>query len=141
MNTIFKVILPTILICAAGEIQAKAQLSVTVSPVAVTGQKAIVPLAMRNDFAEKIESARATVFLLDERGKMAGQTAQWVIGGNKNRPGLAAGATNVFNVVVTGSKPFSTTNLTARLNFSRLILDGGKAADPKQDVRISGQAQ
>jgi hypothetical protein len=42
---------------------ASAQLAVTVSPVKTTGQKAVVPLAMNNNFAEKIESARAACFL------------------------------------------------------------------------------
>jgi hypothetical protein len=52
---------------------AQAQLAVTVTRVKVTGQKAIVPLAMKNNFDQKVESARAAVFLLDEQGKMAGQ--------------------------------------------------------------------
>lgn len=69
-----------LLFCVA---TASAQLAVTVSPVKVTGQKAIVPLAMRNDFAESIESARAVVFLLDEQGKAQGQpVTRWVIGGS-----------------------------------------------------------
>lgn len=72
---------------------------------------------MKNDFSEKIELARAVVFVLDEQDKMVGQTAKWVIGGNKNTPGLAAKGTNVFHVVVTGTKPFVTTNLTAKVSL------------------------
>ena len=53
---------------------ASAQVAVSVSPVKVAGQRAIVPLAMKNNFAEKIESARAAVFLLDDQGKMVGLT-------------------------------------------------------------------
>jgi hypothetical protein len=60
---------------------ASAQLAVKVSPVKVTGTKAVVPLAIKNEFGEKIESARAAVFLLDENGKMIGQATKWVIGG------------------------------------------------------------
>jgi hypothetical protein len=52
---------------------AQAQLAVTVSPPKVTGSKAIVPLAMKNGLGERVESARAVVFLLDEQGKMVGQ--------------------------------------------------------------------
>lgn len=115
---------------------AHGQLAVTVSPPKITGQKALVPLAMKNGFEEKIQSARATVFLLDEQGKMAGQTAQWVIGGNASKSGLAAGTTNFFNVVITGSKPFTTTNLTANVRFSRIILASGESADPKNSVQI-----
>src|SRR5882724_4977164 len=71
-----------------------AQLAVTVSPPRIIGQKAIVPLALKNGFTEKIESARAAVFLFDEQGKMAGQATRWVIGGSKEIPGLAPGKTN-----------------------------------------------
>ena len=46
---------------------ASAQLAVTVSPLKVIGQKAIVSLALTNHLAEKVESARAVCFLLDEQ--------------------------------------------------------------------------
>src|SRR6266516_6690421 len=94
-------------------IAVQAQLAVTVSPVKVTVQKAIVPLTLKNDFTEKIESARAAVFLLDEQGKMVGQSTRWVIGGTKDKAGLPAGGTNVFNFVITSAKPITTTNLQA----------------------------
>lgn len=115
---------------------AQAQLSVTVSPVKVTGQKAIVPLAMKNNFTEKIESARAVVFLSDEQGKVVSHSTKWVIGGSQDKPGLAAGATNAFHFVITSDKPFTTTNLTAKLSFSRVVLEGGKLADAVKDVQI-----
>jgi len=41
--------------------------AVTVSPLKVIGQKAIVSLALTNHLAEKVESARAVCFLLDEQ--------------------------------------------------------------------------
>jgi len=63
---------------------ASAQLAVTVLPAKATGQKPIVPLAMKNSFAERIESARAVCFLLDDQGKMVGQAAQLVIGGGQD---------------------------------------------------------
>ena len=113
-----------------------AQLAVTVSPVKVTGQKAVVPLAFKNNFIESVESARAVVFLLDDQGKMVGQTTKWVIGGTKDRPGLPAGGTNVFNFVVTTIKPVTSTNLQTKVIFNRLILNGGKLADPVKDVQI-----
>ena len=62
----------TILIYLLGTIAAHRQLSVTVSQPKVVGQKAIVALEMRNGFSERIESARAAVFLLDEQGKTVG---------------------------------------------------------------------
>src|SRR6266446_6487128 len=102
---------------------ASAQLAVTVSPVKVTGQKAVVPLAMKNNFAEKVESARAVVFLLDDQGKMVGQSTKWVIGGGRDKSGLAPGATNAFNFVIPTDKLPPTTNLTAKVSFSRVVLE------------------
>jgi hypothetical protein len=74
----------------------------------IVGQKAIVSLALKNTFPEKIQSARAAVFLLDEQGKMVGQSAKWVIGGSQDKPGLEAGATNAFFFVITSSRSFTT---------------------------------
>jgi hypothetical protein len=116
---------------------ATAQLAVKLSPPKVTGNKTIVPLAMKNNFAEKIESARAVVFLLDEQGKMVGQATRWVIGGSNDRPGLVSGATNTFHFVITADKPFTTTNLTAKMSFSRVVLEGGKLADVTKEVTIT----
>ncbi len=116
---------------------AQAQLAVTVSPPKVVGQKAVVPLAMKNNFGEKIESARAVVFLLDEQGKMVGQATRWVLGGSQAKPGLAAGATNAFHFVITSDKPFPTTNLTAKVSFSRVVLEGGKLADITKEVIVT----
>ena len=99
----------------------QAQLAVSVSPVQVTGQKAIVPLAITNHFNQKIESARAGVFVLDDQKKVVAQGTRWVIGGGTNTHGLAPGATNAFYFVVNGSKPITGTNLTAEVIFSRVV--------------------
>jgi hypothetical protein len=79
-----------------------AQLAVTVSPPKLSGNKAVVPLAMKNGFAGK----------------------------------LVPGATTVFNFVIAADQPFSTTNLTARVQFSRVVLQGGTLADVRKDVQI-----
>ncbi|SRR6266542_4439508 len=115
---------------------ASAQLAVTVSPPNVVGQKAIVSLALKNGLLEKVESARAVVFLLDEQGKMVAQGTRWVIGGSQDKPGLAVGATNAFHFVIASDKSFLTTNLTAKVMFSRVVLEGGKLADVNKDVKI-----
>ncbi len=125
------VILPVVLLTAT------AQLAVTVSPPKMVGQKAIVKLAMKNGLAQKIESARAVCFLLDDQGKMLGQSAKWVISQNKTE--LAPGATNNFNFVITSPQPFTTTNLTAKVSFIRMVLDGGKLADIRQSVNVMPQ--
>ena len=118
---------------------ASAQLTVTVSPPKVVGQKAIVTMEMKNDFNENIKSARASCFLLDQRGAMVGQSAKWVINANQNKIGLPAGATNEFNFVITSGQPFTTTNLTAKVSFSRVVLEGGKLADPNKVVQQNAQ--
>jgi hypothetical protein len=38
-----------------------------------------VSLEMKNHFNQGVASARAAVLLLDEQGKMVGQSAKWVI--------------------------------------------------------------
>ena len=95
-----------------------------------------MPLALKNNFAEKIESARAAVFLLDKHGKMIGHSTKWVIGGSEDKPGLATGATNAFHFVITSDKRFTTTNLTAKVNFNRVVLESGKLADVSKNVQI-----
>ena len=116
---------------------ATAQLAVTVMPPKVVGQKAIVELAMTNDLAAKVESARAVCFLLDGQGRMVGQSSKWVVGGTKSRPALAPKHGTTFNFVITSPQPFTTTNLTAKVSFSRVVLDGGKLADVRRDVIVS----
>ena len=115
---------------------ATAQLAITVSPVKATRQKAIVPLGIKNGLAERIESARAVCFLLDDQGKMVGQASRWIIRGTGNKAGLAAGATNAFNFVVAAARPFTSTNLTAKLSLSRVVLEGGKLVDVNKEVQI-----
>ena len=52
---------------------------------------------------------------------------------------MAAGATNAFYFVVPATKPFTTTNLTAKVSFSRVVLEGGKLADVRKDVKINAK--
>ncbi len=115
-----------------------AQLTVTVSLPKIVGQKAVIELKMKNGLSEKIESARVICFLLDEQGKMVGQSTKWVIGGTKDRPALEPKKETSFNIVMTSPAPsgFATTNLTAKVSFSRVILGSGKFADPNKDVQI-----
>lgn len=115
---------------------AQAQLKVTVLPTKIADQKAVVEMKIKNDFAAQVESARAICFLLDAQGKLVGESAKWVIGGIKHRAALEAKSEISFNFVITGNQPFTTTNLTAKVNFSRIVLEGEKLADPKIDVQI-----
>jgi hypothetical protein len=114
----------------------RADLIVTPSTPKITGNKTVVTLELKNTFAQPIESARAIVFLLDEKGEMVGQSTKWVIGGGKDAPNLAAGATNVFNFVITSAEPLTSTNLTAKVSFSRLVLEGGILTNPNKAVAV-----
>jgi len=67
---------------------------------------------------------------------MTAQGTRWVIGGGKGSAALAAGATNTFHFVLTTEKPITTTNLTAKVDFNRVVLEGGRLANPSQDVKI-----
>jgi hypothetical protein len=120
--------------CFFFALQAKAQLAVTISSPKVAGQKAIVQLAMTNELTNDIKSARAVCLLLDDQGKMVGQSTKWIIGQNKTT--LAPKGQAKFDFVITTPRPLVSSNLTAKVIFSRLILGGGKAIDPRQEVEI-----
>jgi hypothetical protein len=111
------------------------QLAVTVAPPKVTGQKAVVELTMKNELTNEVKSARAICLLSDEQGKIVGQSTKWVIGQNKT--GLASKGQAKFNFVITSPRPLVTSNLTAKVIFSRLILDSGKVADVRQNVDVT----
>jgi len=120
-----------ILLC----ITARAQLTVMVTTPKITGQKAVVQLTMKNNLAGKVESARAVCFLLDEQGQMIGHSTKWVIGENKTA--LDPKAETTFNFVITSPQPFTTTNLTAKVSFSRVIFENGQIADVNKTVSIT----
>lgn len=120
-----------------GVFGSKAELSVTVSAPRVSGQKVVIPITLKNNFTEAVESARAVVFLMDESGKMLGQGTRWVIGGKAEPTApLIPGATNTFYFVVNSQRALVTTNVLAQVKFSRILIQGGKVADPERDVAV-----
>lgn len=139
MKKIKKIVLSLSLLCAITA--ASAQLAVTVSSPKIAGQKAMVELKMKNGFAEDIKSARAVCFLLDEQGKMVGESAKWVIGGTKDRPALESKKETSYDIVIASLHPFTTTNLTAKISFSRLTLEDGKSVNLNKEVMIKQQTQ
>jgi hypothetical protein len=118
---------------------AQAQLAVTVSSPKITGQKAVVPLVLKNNLTNSVQSARAVCFLLDDQGKMIGQSTKWVIGGTKDRPALEPKGETTFNFVITNPQPFTATNLIAKVSFSRVVLENGQVADVNKSVSTSPQ--
>jgi|ERR1041385_58211 hypothetical protein len=103
----------------------RAELIVKADEPKTTGNKTVIKLTLKNTFQERIESVRATVFLLDDQGKVAGQGVKWIIGGTKDKPPLAADATTTYNFVITSDKPFT----KAKVTLNRIVLEGGKLAD------------
>lgn len=133
MNKIFTILV--LLIC----LTVRGQLAVTVSPPKVTGQKAVVELSLKNGLTNEVKSARAICLLLDEQGKMVGQSTKWVIGQNKKN--LEPSGEAKFNFVITSPQPLVSSNLTAKVIFSRVVLDGSKLANPQQLVTIAPAKQ
>lgn len=115
-------------------IAAWGQLAVMVSPPKATGQKTIVELTMNNELTNDVKSARAICLLLDAHGKIVGQSSKWAIG--QNHTVLETKGEAKFNFVITTPQPLVSSNLTAKVVFSRVILDGGKVVDPRKAVEI-----
>jgi hypothetical protein len=111
---------------------AEAKLIVQTGEARRMGDKVIVKLALKNTFSEKIESVRATLFLMDDKDKVVGQKTEWVIGGSKEKPSLAPGTSTSYNFVLPSQKSFTKT----RFVFNRIILDGGKQVDPNTGSEI-----
>ena len=63
-----------------------AALTIDVAAPKVTGQKAVIEVAMKNTYAQKIESAKATMFLMDAAGKVLSQKSGWMIGEQPTGP-------------------------------------------------------
>jgi hypothetical protein len=114
---------------------AKAQITVSVAPPKITGQKVVVQLDMTNELTNEVKSARAICLLLNEQGKMVGQSTKWVIGGNKTH--LDPKGETKFDFVITTEQRLISSNLTAKVIFSRVILDGDKLANPQDAIVIT----
>ena len=101
------------------------------------GQKVIIKMELKNTFTNKIEAARAVVFLSDEKGKVVGRDTRWIIGGTKEKPPLAPDAKTTFNFVVQHDKPFTKSKVTV----TKLFLEGGKLADCAKEVQIESSGK
>jgi hypothetical protein len=130
------------LLCVSLVFTGQAQLAITVSPVKITGQRVIVPLALTNHLPQSVESARAMCVLLNDQGKMVGQTAKWVIGGGgKGRPALTPNSGTTYNFVITSPQPLTSTNLTAKIVVTRVILEHHQITNANAVVTIDSSAK
>lgn len=103
-----------------------AQLDYGISETKQTGTKAVVTLSLTNNFPEKVESARASVFLFDDAGKVIAQNTRWIIGGTPGKAGLEPKAVAKFHFVLETEKAFTTN----RVLLNRIILEGGRVVAP-----------
>ena len=130
------------LLCVSLVFTGQAQLAITVSPVKITGQRVIVPLALTNHLPQSVESARAMCVLLNDQGKMVGQTAKWVIGGGvKGRPALTPNSGTTYNFVITSPQPLTSTNLTAKIVVTRVVLEHNQITNANAVVTIDSSAK
>jgi hypothetical protein len=79
--------------------------------------------------------------VLDERGKLIGQTARWVVGGAQGRPKLPPTAGTTYNFVLTSPQPLTSTNLSPHVIVSRVVLDHDQIADPRKIVSLTSSAK
>ncbi|MDX1951093.1 MAG: hypothetical protein SFY81_02850 [Verrucomicrobiota bacterium] len=120
-----------------GTLSVNAALVVTIAEPKTAASKSVIKLTIQNTFTEQVTSARATLFLVDEKEKVVGQSVNWVIGGSKAKPALKPDGKTTFNFVLTDAKPFT----RVKLMFNRVILQNGKLADPMKDVVISFETE
>jgi hypothetical protein len=72
-------------------------------------------------------------------GKAAGPARKTFIHINNGLEAMRWDTSTTFNFVITSSLPFTSTDLTAKISFSRVVLAGGKLADVGQAVAIATQ--
>jgi DNA gyrase inhibitor GyrI len=67
------------------------------------------------------------------KAKWQHKPRNWIIGGTKDKPGLAPDRKTTYDFVVTTDKPFTKT----KVMVNRLILENGKLANTLKDVQIT----
>lgn len=133
------IILSLSILCADG------QITVALSKTEQIGQQALVKIELNNNYDQSIKGVRIWVFMMDQNGKVVGEKAQWIVGGdNSNKPdfqntALESGNINEYTVAVDtlraqteDEEPFK-----ARVTFSRLILSDGTLLNPQKSVIAS----
>ena len=121
------------LVCFCGGIPLQGQLIAKVRSITRTPGKVVVKIELQNQLSSPVESARAYLFLLDEKGKVQGRKSEWVINATR-RPGpLGAGEKRLWHFVLNrADAEFQ----RVQFGFSRLILEGGRVVDAKSNSRV-----
>ena len=132
MKATFKLMVLCVLSLTGVLAPARAALEVEVRKPDIYAQKTILKMELHNTFTNAIESARAVVFLMDDKGKVVAQQARWILGGERARPGLEPGSRSTFFFVIPTEKPF----IGTRVTVTRVILKGGKLANAVEEVKV-----
>ena len=119
-----------------------AQLEVRLLETKQSGNKSLVKLELNNTYDQAIKDARAWVFLMDEEGKVVGNQASWIIGGEKLeskntvRPPLEKGEKNEYTLAMDTlrSREEDESPFKAKITFSRVILADGTSVNPQEAV-------
>ena len=108
-----------------------ANLEVSVASLEGSSNKTLVELDTKNTFDQGIKDARAWVFLMDADGKVVGNQAQWIIGGDSSqKEPLKSEDSQTFKVAITTtSKPTA-----AKVTFSKIILADGTKVNPHKSL-------
>ena len=117
---------------------AKANLELGSVTTEGTDNKALVQLELKNTFEQNIKGARVWVFLMDDEGKVVGNKAKWIIGGDqKGKAALESEKTEAYSIAVDTQRKATKSKIT----FSRLILEDGTLIDPRKHVISSKKHQ
>jgi hypothetical protein len=118
MKTIRFFILPFLLVVATYG-QATSGLTLSAPILKEVQGKTLVTLQVQNTMSSAVTGARAWVFLMDAKGKVVGNQAQWVITAEAKNA-LPTGETREFTVAVA-----ATGATQAKVIFPRIVLADG----------------
>jgi hypothetical protein len=74
----------TVIVSLLWAVALSAQIEVSVSSIESQSNKSVVRLEASHQFTKDVKDARAWVFLLDADGKVVGNQAHWIIGGDSS---------------------------------------------------------
>ena len=90
-----------------------------------------VVFSLVNKSEQAVKAARAWIFIFDEKGKVVGSHAEWIIGEKENAQSFSAGGKQTF----TSQVPTKGNVATAQVTFSRIVMEDGSLPNPVQFVK------
>lgn len=123
-----------------------ADFQVAVVDTQSTSDKSLVKIKARNAFDQGVKGARAWVFLMDDQGRVVGQRAQWIIGGEPKpshvpskipvpQASLNAEDEAEYTIMVAHDSQRGGAPTRTKITFSRIILEDGTLVNPQKAVK------